>query len=50
MPSFLSPSPAPLTALAVITNSPSDNLAGIESLVPVPGPLASPPLAALIGV
>jgi len=46
-PTSLSPPPAPRTAFAVTTNSPSDNLAGTESLVPVPGPVTSPPLAAL---
>ncbi|MFN9899944.1 MAG: hypothetical protein ACK55Z_14375, partial [bacterium] len=32
------PLPAPRTALAVITNSPSLRRAGMESLVPSPGP------------
>jgi len=36
------PLPAPLTALAVITNSPSESMAGIESEVPVPGPSIGP--------
>ena len=38
-PARLLPLPAPRTALAVITNSPSDSIAGIESEVAVPGPL-----------
>ena len=48
-PIFLSPPPAPRTAFAVNTNSPSDNLAGTESLVPVPGPFTSPPAALVNG-
>ena len=39
--------PAPRTALAVNTNSPSDSLAGTESEVPVPGPVTSPPISYL---
>ena len=35
--------PAPLVAAAVITNSPSDSIAGMSSEVPVPGPSDSPP-------
>jgi hypothetical protein len=34
--------PSCSTALAVKTNSPSDNLAGISSEVPVPGPSTGP--------
>ena len=34
-------------ALAVITDSPFDNCAGILSLVPVPGPVTKPPSANL---
>jgi hypothetical protein len=33
------PLPAPRTALAVMTNSPSESIAGMESEVCVPGPL-----------
>ena len=41
---LVSYAPAPRVALAVITNSPSLNIAGISSEVPVPGPIDSPPL------
>ena len=34
-----------LVAAALITNSPLDNLAGIESDVPDPGPVTKPPVA-----
>ena len=40
---FILKAPAPLVAAAVITNSPSLNIAGISSEVPVPGPIDSPP-------
>ena len=48
-PSDLFPSPAFLTASAVMTNSPSESLAGILSEVPVPGPKTSPPAAPVNG-
>ena len=37
--------PQCLTALALITNSPFESRAAMESLVPVPGPLTYPPVA-----
>jgi hypothetical protein len=37
--------PIPRTAEALITNSPSDNLAGMESDISVPGPDTKPPSA-----
>ena len=46
-PRSRSPLPAFRTASAVITNSPSESIAGILSEVPDPGPMISPPPAAL---
>ena len=42
IPASRLPFPAPRTALAVMTNSPSDNMAGMSSEVSVPGPLILP--------